>query len=390
MRASFPSNPTLKKAQVVGFVFSFAFWLVRWVFLGGDDTISGQETSFAAPLKGWRFARGRTYARGFGQRTGTHPVECGSGPEPLPDDARSAADRGGHRAWPVRAYEGAGHGGAHPAPPVLGVCSRRGGRHAGNPLPGGRIRQRAHDGASGRRALCGRRRARGAGRPRLAAAGGCAPRAARGRRRGCGSAVHAGRKPGEVRACAPTWCSGAQTAGTRLRAVRATRACLLAAAPACDDAPRCATDDGSFGREPASAPRWWKRLWPTCARLRAIPYDYAGCLRPRAPHEDRSRAWPPRPGVPCEVSMERRMACGIGACLSCVVDTTRRQAACVRGLAPCSTLGRWCGDDEIRRSSGQPVAAGSRWRRILQSLRQSWACTDTSTGTVRHVRNSLG
>ena len=37
-------------------------------------------------------------------------------------------------------------------------------------------------------------------------------------------------------------------------------------------------------------------------------------------------------GVPCEVSMEKRMACGVGACLSCVVDTVGgKQRACVDG-----------------------------------------------------------
>ena len=36
-------------------------------------------------------------------------------------------------------------------------------------------------------------------------------------------------------------------------------------------------------------------------------------------------------GVFCEVSMERRMACGVGACLSCVVDTADWQAPRLRG-----------------------------------------------------------
>jgi dihydroorotate dehydrogenase electron transfer subunit len=37
-------------------------------------------------------------------------------------------------------------------------------------------------------------------------------------------------------------------------------------------------------------------------------------------------------GVPCRVSLERLMACGIGACLSCVVSTTHgRKRACVDG-----------------------------------------------------------
>ena len=37
-------------------------------------------------------------------------------------------------------------------------------------------------------------------------------------------------------------------------------------------------------------------------------------------------------GVACQVSLERLMACGIGACLSCVVTTSDGQArACVDG-----------------------------------------------------------
>jgi len=37
-------------------------------------------------------------------------------------------------------------------------------------------------------------------------------------------------------------------------------------------------------------------------------------------------------GVPCEISLEKRMACGIGACLSCVVETTEgRKRACIDG-----------------------------------------------------------
>ena len=37
-------------------------------------------------------------------------------------------------------------------------------------------------------------------------------------------------------------------------------------------------------------------------------------------------------GVRCEVSMEKRMACGVGACLSCVVDTVDgKRRSCVDG-----------------------------------------------------------
>jgi dihydroorotate dehydrogenase electron transfer subunit len=36
--------------------------------------------------------------------------------------------------------------------------------------------------------------------------------------------------------------------------------------------------------------------------------------------------------IPCQVSLERRMACGVGACLSCIVKTTNGQKrACIDG-----------------------------------------------------------
>jgi dihydroorotate dehydrogenase electron transfer subunit len=47
--------------------------------------------------------------------------------------------------------------------------------------------------------------------------------------------------------------------------------------------------------------------------------------------------------VPCRVSLERLMACGIGACLSCVVTTTHgRKRACVDG--PVFDAGEVCWD----------------------------------------------
>ena len=47
-------------------------------------------------------------------------------------------------------------------------------------------------------------------------------------------------------------------------------------------------------------------------------------------------------GVFCEVSMERRMACGVGACLSCVVDTTAgKRRACVDGPVFCASEVVW-------------------------------------------------
>ena len=36
--------------------------------------------------------------------------------------------------------------------------------------------------------------------------------------------------------------------------------------------------------------------------------------------------------VPCWISMEKRMACGVGACLSCVVETVAgKKRSCVDG-----------------------------------------------------------
>ena len=37
-------------------------------------------------------------------------------------------------------------------------------------------------------------------------------------------------------------------------------------------------------------------------------------------------------GVHCQISMEKRMACGVGACLSCVIDTPEgKKRCCVDG-----------------------------------------------------------
>ena len=37
-------------------------------------------------------------------------------------------------------------------------------------------------------------------------------------------------------------------------------------------------------------------------------------------------------GIPCQVSLENRMACGLGACLSCTIDTKNgRRKVCSDG-----------------------------------------------------------
>lgn len=91
----------------------------------------------------------------------------------------------------------------------------------------------------------------------------------------------------------------------------------------------CTTDDGTFG----------VKGFATVELARAIeessssdtPYEYAAICGPeplmRAASEMTLRA-----GIPTQLSMEKRMACGVGACLSCVVETrSGRKRACVDG-----------------------------------------------------------
>ena len=42
---------------------------------------------------------------------------------------------------------------------------------------------------------------------------------------------------------------------------------------------------------------------------------------------------PEKSKISCQVSLEKRMACGLGACLSCVIDTTdgKRKKVCKDG-----------------------------------------------------------
>lgn len=85
-----------------------------------------------------------------------------------------------------------------------------------------------------------------------------------------------------------------------------------------------ATDDGTRGR---------KALVPelSAAMLAEDDYDIVYVCGPEIVQklvaEQAAGA-----GVACQVSLERRMACGIGACLSCIVSTTSGQKrACVDG-----------------------------------------------------------
>ncbi len=92
---------------------------------------------------------------------------------------------------------------------------------------------------------------------------------------------------------------------------------------------RCATDDGSFGRPGFCTSLVEEALAE--AKAEGLPYDYLAVCGPE-PLMRIVAGLAAAAEVPCEVSMERRMACGVGACLSCVVDTTEgKQRSCVDG-----------------------------------------------------------
>lgn len=94
--------------------------------------------------------------------------------------------------------------------------------------------------------------------------------------------------------------------------------------------PFCATDDGSYGRAGFCTSLVQERLEQGCSKDGAS-YDYLAVCGPeplmRIVADMGSQA-----NVYTEVSMEKRMACGIGACLSCVVDTVDgKKRSCVDG-----------------------------------------------------------
>ena len=96
-----------------------------------------------------------------------------------------------------------------------------------------------------------------------------------------------------------------------------------------DAPPRCATDDGSFGREGFCTSLVAEALAE--AAEAGEPYGYLAVCGPE-PLMKIVAGMAAEAGVPCEVSLEKRMACGVGACLSCVVDTVDgKQRACVDG-----------------------------------------------------------
>ena len=84
------------------------------------------------------------------------------------------------------------------------------------------------------------------------------------------------------------------------------------------------TDDGSYGRK-----GFVTTLLPDL--LREGDYDGVAVCGPPVMME-RVAAIAAEHGIPCEVSLEKRMACGLGACLSCAVDTrSGRRKVCKDG-----------------------------------------------------------
>ena len=84
------------------------------------------------------------------------------------------------------------------------------------------------------------------------------------------------------------------------------------------------TDDGSYGTQ-----GFVTTLLPEL--LHKGDYDGIAVCGPPVMME-RVAALAAEHGIPCEVSLEKRMACGLGACLSCAVDTkSGRRKVCKDG-----------------------------------------------------------
>lgn len=119
-------------------------------------------------------------------------------------------------------------------------------------------------------------------------------------------------------------------------------------ADVCGCDPRCATDDGTFGAKGfctvcveellgasaglgAGAAHVLDDQAEGASGAGAAPYNYAAVCGPE-PMMRAVAAMTCAAGIPTQVSLERHMACGIGACLSCVCDTKAgKERVCVDG-----------------------------------------------------------
>lgn len=114
---------------------------------------------------------------------------------------------------------------------------------------------------------------------------------------------------------------GAQTEGALVCRARYERTC--------GREPACSTDDGTYGREGFATVLVEEAIERSQAEGQL--YDYAAICGPEPLMRAASKLLMDA-GVRCQVSLERRMACGVGACLSCVVDTASgKKRACVDG-----------------------------------------------------------
>ena len=96
----------------------------------------------------------------------------------------------------------------------------------------------------------------------------------------------------------------------------------------CD--PCCATDDGTYGRAGFCTQLVEERLSEGCL-ADGRPYDYLAVCGPE-PLMRIVASMGRESDVRTDVSLEKRMACGVGACLSCVVDTIDgKKRSCVDG-----------------------------------------------------------
>lgn len=97
-----------------------------------------------------------------------------------------------------------------------------------------------------------------------------------------------------------------------------------------DREPLCATDDGTYGRAGFCTSLVEERLEGGCL-VDGGSYDYVAVCGPEPLMKIVAKLASDH-AVRCEVSMEKRMACGVGACLSCVVDTVGgKRRSCVDG-----------------------------------------------------------
>lgn len=86
----------------------------------------------------------------------------------------------------------------------------------------------------------------------------------------------------------------------------------------------CSTDDGSYGYHGFCTDLVSKSLGKRS-------YDYVACCGPE-PMMKAVCSITLEHKIPTFISLEKRMACGIGACLSCIVETTQgRKRSCVDG-----------------------------------------------------------